>query len=165
MNVKIDPAIAATKVSFNAISEFLFACLNAGEENVIAALRSVRNRSAQSLKDFIINVTCQEFGESHHFINNVKIAKRTPDQNVCFAAIIFFIRKYQELSYREIIILLNLKKTSVTPKTLSTQILTISKLNESDDKNRRYCNYVNTIDQKIKTYIIDNFNITNNGKK
>ena len=163
MSVKYDPAISATKVSFNAISEFLFACLNVGEDKVIFALRSIQNRSNQSLKNFIIDVTCKEFDLNPHFLKNEKIAKRTTDQTICFAAIIFFIKKYQAITFREIIILLNLK--TINTGTLSQHVQKISKLNEKSPDNRRHIAYLSSIDHKIKSFIYNTSNLNNNGKE
>jgi hypothetical protein len=163
MSIKYDPAISATKVSFNAISEFLFACLNVGEEKVINVLRSIQNRSNQSLKNFIIDVTCKEFDLSPHFLKNEKIVKRTTDQTICFSAIVFFIRKYQAITFKEIIILLNLK--TISTRTLSQHLQKISKMNDKTPENRRYSGYLSNIDHKIKSYIYETSNINNNGKE
>ena len=157
MDTSLNPVIINKSVSLKTIGEFLSACLKIGESNVVIALREAQNRKSASLKEFIINVTCNEFELNPYFIRNKKIRRKSPRQRICFSIIVFFLKKYVSLSFKEILHSLGVKH--VNESVICANHSELVRMTDKTDKGKKYLPVIMKLDHEIKNYIDQNTNI------
>jgi hypothetical protein len=151
-------SIYTKKISLNLIGEFISACLKVGETKVFESLKEVQLFNNKELKKIIIDITCKEF-EIEYLNLKDKINYKKGEYRICFSYLVFFIRKYIGITYREIIELLKLE--NISPSALSYYISSICKIKGETAQEKRYLKMLENIDKNIK-YRINEISKNNN---
>ncbi len=143
---------------------FLASCDVIGEENVLKILSLIKEsqiKQVEDIKNHIINVTTSRFDVDNNFFRKKRITYTITHNSLCFAVILFQLRKYFTLSYKAICEELHIKPKN----TIWFYYKKLNALNEKNDQDKYYINLISEIDSDIKNYIDKVIkNNTHNGK-
>lgn len=160
MNNRLKTNLYDKNVSIEVVGEFLLACAAIGEDKVIHALRNAQQMSATNLKKYIIDVTCREFKLDPSFIRKVKLGQMSDEQQMCFAVVIFLIKKHMRITYAEIRKLLWLNKIPYWQNLCKYSSL-IPQLDKKEPVHQKYIRLIDSADNQIKQYILTSYSIYN----
>jgi len=131
-----------------------------GEANVINILKIAEESHVEKIKLYIIDKATSKFELSNNFFRAKRVNYRGIHHNLCFAVIIFQLKKYFTLSYKCICEDLQIKPRN----NISFYYGKLNTLNEKNTEDIYYIDLIAEIDKDIKAFVEKTIKNNNNGK-
>jgi hypothetical protein len=142
---------AGSAVKPSTFKEFSDTCSTLGEDNVMKILAAMKESKAiqdQKVKEFIINKTTSKFDLDSNFFRKKRVTYTITHNSICFAIILFYIRKYLKLSYKNIC-----RDLKIREKNSVTFYLNKLNFNSKKEDGPYYKNLFEQIDFEIKEFV------------
>jgi hypothetical protein len=149
-------------IKSSSYKEFLTACLAVGEDNVIRILSLIKEShitQIENIKEHIINHTTSRFELDNNFFRKKRVTYTISHNSICFAVLLFQLRKYFTLSYKDICRELRIREKN----SIFFYFKKLNSFDEKDPDDMYYIKLISEIDSEIKSFVERTIKNQNNG--